>query len=113
MKIGDELTIVGPPLVGSVRMVTAAAQPKEIVANAFLGERLREGQDGVYEALGVRVNRELRPTKEYPRGQEVYALAFEQDGSELQTSGDGDGDEHERDVVEVSDPMGESDGKVA
>jgi hypothetical protein len=31
----------------------------------------------VYEALGVTVAREFRPTKEYPRGQEVYALSFE------------------------------------
>jgi class 3 adenylate cyclase len=81
VKIADELTIVGPPVVGSVRMVTAAAAPKEIVANVYLGERLREGQDGVYEALGVSVTRELRPTKEYPKGQEVYALTFAQDGS--------------------------------
>jgi class 3 adenylate cyclase len=35
VKIADELTIVGPPVVGSVRMVTAAALPKEIVANVF------------------------------------------------------------------------------
>jgi hypothetical protein len=31
VKIADELTVVGPPVVGSVRMVTAAALPKEIV----------------------------------------------------------------------------------
>ena len=41
-------------------MVTAAALPQEIVANVFLGERLREGQDGVYEALGVTVTQEFR-----------------------------------------------------
>jgi class 3 adenylate cyclase len=76
MKIADELTVVGPPVVGAVRMVTAATLPQEIVANVFLGERLRDGQDGVYEALGVRVEREFRPTKEYPRGQEVYVLTF-------------------------------------
>src|SRR5947207_8236305 len=73
VKIADELTIVGSPVVGAVRMVTAAG-PREIVANVYLGERLRDEQDGVYEALGVRVAREFRPTKEYPRGQEVYAL---------------------------------------
>jgi class 3 adenylate cyclase len=111
VKIADELTIVGPPVVGSVRMVTAAATPKEIVANVYLGERLREGQDGVYEALGVKVNREFRPTKEYPRGQEVYALTFEQDGSELETS-DEDA-EVGTDVVDVSDATGESDGKAS
>ena len=77
VKIADELTVVGPPVVGAVRMVTAAAQPQEIVANVFLGERLRDGQDGAYEALGVTVTREFRPTKEYPKGQEVYALTFD------------------------------------
>jgi class 3 adenylate cyclase len=77
VKIADELTVVGPPVVGAVRMVTAAELPKEIVANVFLGERLRDGQDGVYEALGVKVTREFRPSKEYPKGQEVYVLTFD------------------------------------
>ena len=81
VRIADELTVVGPPVVGAVRMVTAASLPKEIVANVFLGERLRDGQDAAYEALGMTVTREFRPTKEYPKGQEVYSLAFEQDGS--------------------------------
>jgi class 3 adenylate cyclase len=78
VKIADELTVVGPPVVGAVRMVTAAAMPQEIVANVFLGERLRDGQEGSYQELGVRVTREFRPTKEYPRGQEVYALTFDE-----------------------------------
>jgi class 3 adenylate cyclase len=76
VQIAGELTVVGSPVVGAVRMVTAAEQPREIVANVFLGERLREEQDGVYEELGVTVTREYRPTKEYPKGQEVYALTF-------------------------------------
>ncbi len=77
VQIAGELTVVGPPVVGAVRMVTAAEAPREIIANVFLGERLREEQDGVYEGLGVTVTREYRPTKEYPRGQEVYALTFD------------------------------------
>jgi hypothetical protein len=58
-------------------MVTAAAGPQEIVANVYLGEHLHDEQDGIYEALGMSATRESRPTKEYPRGQEVYALTFE------------------------------------
>jgi len=77
VQIAGELTIVGPPVVGAVRMVTAAASAKEIVANVYLGEHLNEQQDGVYQALGVRATREYRPTKEYPKGQEVYALTFD------------------------------------
>jgi class 3 adenylate cyclase len=80
VKIADELTIVGPPVVGAVRMVTAASEPQEIVANVFLGERLRDEQEGAYAALGVTVTRQFRPTKEYPKGQEVYALTFATDG---------------------------------
>jgi class 3 adenylate cyclase len=88
VEIGGELTVVGPPVVGAVRMVTAAERPREIIANVFLGERLREEQAGVYEALGVSISREYRPTKEYPKGQEVYALTFaEHDGSDGEDDG--------------------------
>jgi len=87
VKIADELTVVGSPVVGAVRMVTAAALPQEIVANVFLGERLRDEQDGVYEALGVAVTREFRPTKEYPKGQEVYVLTFGRDGEDPEEAG--------------------------
>jgi class 3 adenylate cyclase len=80
VEIADELTIVGPPVVGAVRMVTAAAAPREIVANVFLGEHLHDEQDGIYRALGMSATRESRPTKEYPKGQEVYALRFEATG---------------------------------
>jgi class 3 adenylate cyclase len=76
VQIGGELTIVGPPVVGAVRMVTAASRPQEILANVFLGERLLAERDGVYEGLGVEIDREHRPTKEYPQGQEVYVLSF-------------------------------------
>ena len=95
VQIGGELTVVGPPVVGAVRMVTAAARPREIMANVFLGERLRAEQDGVYEGLGVTVSREFRPTKEYPRGQEVYALTFDREGDPEEPGPDGaSGGEH-------------------
>jgi class 3 adenylate cyclase len=77
VHIADELTVVGPPVVGAVRMVTAASAPGEIVANVFLGRRLEEEQEGVYRELGLTVISEHRPTKEYPQGQEVYALTFD------------------------------------
>jgi class 3 adenylate cyclase len=78
VEIAGELTVVGPPVVGAVRMVTAAAGPREIVANVYLGEHLHDEQDGIYEALAMTVTRVSRQTKEYPRGQEVYALRFEE-----------------------------------
>jgi class 3 adenylate cyclase len=76
VEIGGELTVVGPPVVGAVRMVTAAAGPREVVSNVYLGEYLHDEQDGIYRALGMTATRESRPTKEYPRGQEVYVLSF-------------------------------------
>jgi class 3 adenylate cyclase len=76
VEIAGELTLVGPPVVGAVRMVTAAATPQEIVANVHLGEHLHGEQSGIYDALGMTATRETRPTKEYPKGQEVYALTF-------------------------------------
>jgi class 3 adenylate cyclase len=76
VEIAGELTLVGPPVVGAVRMVNAASRPQEIFANVYLGEHLHDEQDGVYEALGMTATRESRPTKEYPKGQEVYSLSF-------------------------------------
>jgi class 3 adenylate cyclase len=76
VEIAGELTIVGPPVVGATRMVSAAAGPGEIVANVYLGEHLHDEQNGIYRALGMTSTRESRPTKEYPRGQEVYVLRF-------------------------------------
>jgi class 3 adenylate cyclase len=76
VQIAGEITIVGLPVVGAVRMVAAASKPEEIIANVYLGEHLHQEAEGVYEALGVTAAREYRPTKEYPKGQEVYALIF-------------------------------------
>ncbi|HZN42193.1 MAG TPA: hypothetical protein VFC08_00555 [Actinomycetota bacterium] len=76
VEIAGELTVVGPPVVGAVRMVTAASRPQEIVANVYLGEYLHDEQEGIYQALGMVATRESRPTKEYPKGQEVYRLEF-------------------------------------
>lgn len=95
VQIGGELTVVGSPVVGAVRMVTAAEAPGEIVANVFLGERLREEQEGIYEELGVTVTREYRPTKEYPMGQEVYSLTFDARGEPEGTTADDEGEEDE------------------
>ncbi len=76
VEIAGELTVVGPPVVGAVRMVTAAAGPREVVSNVYLGEYLHDEQDETYRALGMTAMRESRPTKEYPKGQEVYVLRF-------------------------------------
>ena len=89
VQIAGELTLVGPPVVGAVRMVTAAANPQEIVANVHLGEHLHNEQSGIYEALGLTASRESRPTKEYPKGQEVYALTFARGVDAARSVGEG------------------------
>src|ERR671935_29956 len=53
VEIAGELTLVGPPVVGAVRMVTAAAGPKEIVSNVYLGELVLPGSAGYEAARGV------------------------------------------------------------
>jgi class 3 adenylate cyclase len=87
VEIAGELTVVGPPVVGAVRMVNAASRPQEIFANVYLGEHLHDEQEGIYAALGMTATRESRPTKEYPNGQEVYALRFGGPGPVDQRSG--------------------------
>ena len=81
MKIADELTVVGSPVVGAVRMVTAAAlEPREIVANVFLGRNgCTRNRTASTRRWVSRSTRTLRPSKEYPKGQEVYALTFARD----------------------------------
>jgi len=81
VEIAGELTVVGPPVVGAVRMVSSAAGAGEIVSNVYLGEHLHDEQEGIYAALGMTASRESRATKEYPRGQEVYVLRFEEGAS--------------------------------
>ncbi len=78
--IAGDLTLVGLPIVGAVRMADAARRPYELLMNAYPGNRLTDGaQNRVYDLAGalhytaenVRV-----PTKEYPDGQEAYRIDF-------------------------------------
>lgn len=71
--IANELTIVGPSVVGAVRMVSCA-NPWEAVANVYLGETLYENR-GQFVEHDLEVRREFRATKEYEE-QEVYPMTF-------------------------------------
>jgi class 3 adenylate cyclase len=70
VEVGGDYTIVGPAVVGAVRMVSAA-EPDEILCNSYLGSRLAEMPlpDTV-----VRLELGIRATKEYPSGQEIYRV---------------------------------------
>jgi class 3 adenylate cyclase len=71
--VAGDLTILGTPVVGAVRMVSAA-NAGEIVANVQLGQLLeqRHEESAIFGLRAVR--REVRGTKEFPGGQEVYVL---------------------------------------
>lgn len=71
-EVGGDVTIVGEPVVGAVRMVSAA-RAWECLANVFVGERLYERRGREPSVRGVR--RESRATKEY-RDAEVYRLVL-------------------------------------
>ena len=85
--VAGDLTLVGPPIVGAVRMANAARKPYELLMNAYPGNRLTDnsrrnsGQlasDLLFEASSCRVR-----TKEYPDGQEAYSFSFLKDGQNL------------------------------
>lgn len=68
--VGGDLTVVGTPVVGAVRMVSAASAG-QLLVNVHLGEALT--RDFV-ELPGLRVSRTLAKTKEYEDGQEAYLV---------------------------------------
>jgi len=68
LPVAGDLTPVGPPVVGAVRMVDAARRD-EIIANITAGERLSALTD---PAVAFELHAESRATKEYE--QEVYRV---------------------------------------
>jgi class 3 adenylate cyclase len=75
VTMAGDLTIVGPPVVGAVRMVDAAEKPWETVCNVFLGYALYENRERLMARDQIEVRREYRKTKEYEE-QEVYPVIF-------------------------------------
>jgi hypothetical protein len=82
--VGD-LTIIGSPIVGAVRMCETCP-PYHLTLNAYPGSRLLEGS-----ALCGRLSNDLTyqleaksvPTKEYPDGQVAYSVEFHRKGQRL------------------------------
>lgn len=75
VTMAGDLTIVGPPVVGAVRMVSAADQPWETMCNVFLGDALFENRARLLSEYQIEIRREYRKTKEYEE-QEVYPIVF-------------------------------------
>ncbi len=72
VEVAGDLTIVGPPVVGSVRMATAA-EPYETIANIHLASRWRQ-QPSILDRLALTLSEEIRPTKESLSGQVIYKI---------------------------------------
>lgn len=92
VTMAGDLTIVGPPVVGAVRMVSAAEQPWETVCNVFLGDALFEDRANLLSEYQIEIRREYRKTKEYEE-QEVYPIVFHsRTGSGSMQTGASNGD---------------------
>jgi len=73
VTVARDLTVVGAPVVGAVRMVSSALLPWETLCNVYLGEALYRAR-GQLQREEIEVLKEFRQTKEYE--QEVYRIVF-------------------------------------
>jgi class 3 adenylate cyclase len=74
VRVGELVTVVGSPIVGATRMVGGAAA-RQTILNVYLGTALEE-EAGALESQGIRLDRTVVRTKEYPEGQEAFELVF-------------------------------------
>ena len=89
VNFAGDATIVGLPVVGAVRMVSAA-KTWEVVTNVHLGEHIERHLDCCFEDQLRSIRRDYRETKEYPEHQEVYSLQFRDMGHIPESSEVGD-----------------------
>ncbi|MGD0256150.1 MAG: hypothetical protein ABSB99_11525 [Acidimicrobiales bacterium] len=76
--IAGQLTIVGPPVVGAVRMLNTAG-PGEILLNVRPGQSLYDYQSRIWKHGEVEVTQEWRKTKEYE--QQVFPVVSKDDST--------------------------------
>jgi class 3 adenylate cyclase len=74
VRVGELVTVVGSPIVGATRMV-AGASAHQTILNIYLGSAL-ERDSATLESEGIRLDRTVVRTKEYPDGQEAFELVF-------------------------------------
>jgi class 3 adenylate cyclase len=74
VRVGELLTIVGSPIVGATRMVSSASAHQTIL-NVYPGSAL-ERDTATLDSEGIRLDRTVIRTKEYPEGQEAFELVF-------------------------------------
>lgn len=76
-SVADDVTLLGPAVVGATRMVEAA-RARETIVNVTMGVAMVNDAEELAK-YGVLINREVRATKEFPAnmgGQEVYSLTL-------------------------------------
>ena len=74
VRVGGSLTLVGGPIVGATRMVAGASAGRALV-NVHLGSILERDKQSLEEE-GIRIERTVVRTKEYPDGQEAFGMEF-------------------------------------
>jgi class 3 adenylate cyclase len=74
VRVGELLTLVGSPIVGATRMVEGASAHQTFL-NVYLGSAL-ERDAATLQSAGIRLDRRVVRTKEYPQGQEAFELVF-------------------------------------
>lgn len=74
VRVAGAITVVGSPIVGASRMVTSAGA-RQTIANVQVGSALEKEPERL-AAVGVRLERRVVRTKEYPEGQEAFELLF-------------------------------------
>lgn len=75
VTVADDLTVVGAPVVGAVRMVSAARKPRETIMNVHLGASFYAERSTLLKTRHTAISRDAAKTKEYEE-QEVYRLEF-------------------------------------
>ncbi|MGO8877172.1 MAG: adenylate/guanylate cyclase domain-containing protein [Acidimicrobiales bacterium] len=73
--VADDLTIIGAPVVGAVRMGSVALA-SEFISNVYAGEFLYTHQGSLFPA-GISIGQEYRDTKEYR--QQVFPITWDRD----------------------------------
>lgn len=75
VQVAGNLTVVGHPVVGAVRMCNAAANPWELMCNLQVGERLERWQNDLLANKEFHLQKMMGKTKEYD-AQEAYLVLF-------------------------------------
>jgi class 3 adenylate cyclase len=69
-----DISVLGSPVVGAVRMEHLCSQPDDVYCNVYPGHMIVQAQSKFSKLL--RVERNVIDTKEYPDGQEIYKLVL-------------------------------------